>query len=85
MRQTKAIWQKSDQFGLLPIGQEHHGRNRQSHRQLTCTGQQGDDSRRLLRLRLQQSVRPGKPQEDDAETHETATTIPHIMDGRMAD
>ncbi len=65
-------------------GQEHHARNRQSHRRLgTCTGQQGDDSRRLLRL--QQSVRPGEPQEADAETQETATTIPHTLDSRVAE
>jgi hypothetical protein len=84
LRRTKAIWQKSDQFGFLPIGQEHHGRNRQNHRRLgACTGQQGDDSRRLFQL--QQSVRPGEPQEADAETQETATTIPNIMDSRMAE
>ncbi len=63
--------------------QEHHGRNRQSHRRLgACTGQQGDYSRHLLRL--QQSVRLGEPQEADAKTQETGTTISHIMDRRMA-
>ncbi len=31
------------------------------------------------------SVRPGEPQEADAETQETAPTISHIMDSRMAE
>ncbi len=52
--------------------QEHHGHNRQSHRRLgACSGQQGDDSRCLLRL--QQNFQ------------ETATTISHIMDSRVAE
>ncbi len=68
----------------LFTGQEHHGRNRQSHRRLgACTGQQGDDSHCLLRL--QQSVRPGELQEAYAETQETASTIPHIMDSRVVE
>ncbi len=76
MAEERPIW--------LFTGQEHHGRNLQSHRRLgTCTGQQGDDSRRLLRL--QQSVRPGEPLEADAETQETATTILHIIDSTMAE
>ncbi len=76
MAEERPVW--------LFTRQVHHGRNRQSHRQLgVCTGQQNDDSHRLLQL--QQSVRPGEPQEADADTQETATIIPHIMDSRVVE